>query len=55
MSRKLFMGGLSFSTLGKHLGGLFATAGSGEWAAVVTDRDTGGARGLDFVQMTSRW
>jgi len=53
MAHKLFIGGLSFSTSEQSLRELFATAGSVESAAVVTDRDTGRSRGFGFVEMAT--
>jgi len=53
MAQKLFIGGLSFSTTDERLRALFATAGTVESAAVVTDRDTGRSRGFGFVEMST--
>ncbi len=53
MAQKLFIGGLSFSTSDDRLRELFAAAGTVESAAVVTDRDTGRARGFGFVEMST--
>jgi RNA recognition motif-containing protein len=53
MAQKLFIGGLSFSTSDERLRELFATAGTVESAAVVTDRDTGRSRGFGFVEMST--
>jgi RNA recognition motif-containing protein len=53
MAQKLFIGGLSFSTTDERLRELFATAGTVESAAVVTDRDTGRSRGFGFVEMST--
>ena len=59
MSHEPLIGSLSFSTRGERPGALFATAGRGELAAVVTDSDGKGARNSGFVRsgfvrMTSR-
>ena len=59
MSHEPLIGSLSFSTRGERPGALFATAGRGELAAVVTDSHGTGARGSGFVhsgfvRMTSR-
>jgi cold-inducible RNA-binding protein len=51
MAQKLFIGGLSFSTSTDRLREFFATVGTVESAAVVTDRDTGRSRGFGFVEM----
>ncbi|HEX9421131.1 MAG TPA: RNA-binding protein [Methylomirabilota bacterium] len=53
MAQKLFIGGLSFSTSDERLRELFASAGTVESAAVVTDRDTGRSRGFGFVEMST--
>ena len=53
MAQKLLIGGLSFSTSDERLRELFATAGTVESAAVVTDRDTGRSRGFGFVEMST--
>ena len=53
MARKLFIGGLAFSTSNDRLREVFAEAGQVESAAVVTDRDTGQSRGFGFVEMSS--
>jgi cold-inducible RNA-binding protein len=53
MGKKLFVGNLAFSTTGKDLEALFASAGTVESATVVTDRDSGRSRGFGFVEMSS--
>jgi RNA recognition motif-containing protein len=53
MGKKLFVGNLAFSTTGSDLEALFASAGTVESAAVVTDRDSGRSRGFGFVEMAS--
>ncbi len=53
MGKKLFVGNLAFSTTGADLEALFASAGTVESAAVVSDRDTGRSRGFGFVEMSS--
>src|SRR5262249_4849099 len=53
MAVKLFVGGLSFSTSTDRRRGGFAACGNVESASVVTDRDTGRARGFGFVEMTT--
>jgi RNA recognition motif-containing protein len=53
MGRKIFVGNLSFETTSKDLESLFATCGTCESAAVITDRDTGRSRGFGFVEMSS--
>ena len=53
MPHKLFVGSLSFSTSTETLRSLFAQVGTVEFAAVVTDRDTGRSRGFGFVEMAT--
>jgi len=53
MSKKIFVGNLSFETTSKDLETLFAEHGTCESATVVTDRDTGRSRGFGFVEMSS--
>ena len=49
MSRRLFVGNLSFETTDVELKELFATAGACDSAAVIRDRTTGRSRGFAFV------
>lgn len=49
MSRKLFVGGLSWNTTDEGLRGAFARFGVVVEAKVVTDRETGRSRGFGFV------
>ena len=53
MGRKLFIGGLPFSTSSDELGQLFNQVAGVENVAIVTDRDTGQSRGFGFVEMAS--
>jgi RNA recognition motif-containing protein len=53
MASKLYVGNLSFSTNDDHLRDLFASLGEVVSATVVTDRETGRARGFGFVEMAS--
>ena len=50
----IFVGNLSFSTTQDDLQAAFAAYGSVERVNIVTDRDTGQARGFAFVEMTDR-
>ena len=50
----IFVGNLSFSTTQDDLHQAFAQYGSVERVNIVTDRDTGQARGFAFVEMTDR-
>jgi RNA recognition motif-containing protein len=49
MSKKLFVGGLSWNTTDDGLMEAFAQFGNVTEAQVVTDRDTGRSRGFGFV------
>ena len=50
----IFVGNLSFSTTQDDLHQAFANFGTVERVNIVTDRDTGQARGFAFVEMTDR-
>jgi RNA recognition motif-containing protein len=51
MSKKLYVGNLSFNSTEADLKDLFGRHGSVESAAVVMDRETGRSRGFAFVEM----
>jgi RNA recognition motif-containing protein len=53
MSRKLFVGNLSFETVDSDLKEMFSRSGQCESASVVMDRITGRSRGFGFVEMSS--
>ena len=53
MSRKLFVGNLSYNTTEDSLEGLFVQVGAVESARVMRDMATGRARGFAFVEMAS--
>ncbi len=50
----IFVGNLSFQTTQEDLTSAFAQYGNVERVNIVTDRDTGQARGFAFVEMTER-
>ncbi len=50
----IFVGNLSFSTTQDDLHQAFANFGNVERVNIVTDRDTGQARGFAFVEMSDR-
>ena len=52
MSKKLYVGNLSFETTTADLEAAFAPFGSVRSAQVVTDRDTGRSRGFAFVELS---
>lgn len=51
MSKKLYVGNLSYSVTNNELEQMFATHGRVESAHVITDRDTGRSKGFGFVEM----
>jgi RNA recognition motif-containing protein len=51
VSKKLYVGNLSFSSTEEDLKELFGRHGTVESVAVITDRETGRARGFAFVEM----
>jgi len=53
MAKKLYVGGLSYSTTGDALKELFAQAGTVESATVIIDRMSGRSKGFGFVEMSS--
>jgi cold-inducible RNA-binding protein len=53
MSKKLYVGNISFQTSSQDLQQLFAQAGTVESASVIEDRDTGQSKGFAFVEMST--
>ena len=53
MSKKLYVGGLSYSTTEDELKTLFGDQGTVLSAVVITDRDSGRSKGFAFVEMSS--
>ena len=51
MSKKLYVGNLSFSTTEAELRAAFEHHGSVDSVNVITDRETGRSRGFAFVEM----
>jgi len=51
MSKKLYVGNLSFETSEQGLHNLFSQHGAVHSATIVTDRETGRSRGFGFVEM----
>jgi cold-inducible RNA-binding protein len=51
--KNIFVGNLSFRTTEEEIRSLFETHGSVDRVNVVTDRDTGQARGFAFVEMSN--
>ncbi len=52
MSKKLFVGSLSFQTTEQELRQAFEKFGEVEEAKIITDRETGRPRGFGFVTLT---
>src|SRR6266550_6246419 len=52
MSKKIFVGNLSFQTTETDLTETFAQHGPVEAVAIITDRETGRSKGFGFVTMT---
>jgi RNA recognition motif-containing protein len=53
MSKKLYVGNLSFTSTEAEVKDLFGRHGTVESASLVTDRETGRSRGFAFVEMES--
>lgn len=52
MTKKLYVGNLSFQTTEQDISELFSQAGAVESVALITDRDTGRSKGFAFVEMS---
>lgn len=53
MAKKLYVGGLPYSTTEQELSDAFSKAGTVESTTIITDRMTGRSRGFGFVEMSS--
>ncbi|OHA73412.1 MAG: RNA-binding protein, partial [Candidatus Wildermuthbacteria bacterium RIFCSPLOWO2_01_FULL_48_16] len=53
MEKKLYVGGLPYSTTEDELRELFAQAGTVESATIIQDRTTGRSKGFGFVEMAT--
>jgi cold-inducible RNA-binding protein len=51
MSKKLYVGNLSYTVSNRELEAMFAAHGAVESANVIMDRDTGRSKGFGFVEM----
>ena len=51
MSKRIYVGNLSFQTTENDLTGLFEQSGQVESVSIITDRDTGRSKGFGFVEM----
>ncbi|MGZ3664156.1 MAG: RNA recognition motif domain-containing protein [Ktedonobacterales bacterium] len=52
MATRIYVGNLPYSATSEQLTDLFSAFGEVSEATVITDRDTGRAKGFGFVQMT---
>ena len=52
MSKKIYVGNLSFRTTEEELTTLFEQVGAVESASIIADRDTGRSKGFGFVSMS---
>ena len=53
MTKRLFVGNLSYQTTENDLTTLFEQAGQVDSVSIITDRDTGRSKGFAFVEMSS--
>lgn len=53
MAKKLYVGGLAYSSTEATMREFFAQAGTVTSASVIMDRDTGRSKGFGFVEMSS--
>ena len=53
MSKRIYVGNLSFQTTENELTSLFKQSGEVESVSIITDRDTGRSKGFGFVEMGS--
>lgn len=51
MTKRIYVGNLSYQTTENDLTNLFEQAGAVESANIITDRDTGRSKGFGFVEM----
>ena len=51
MSKKIYVGNLSFQTTESDITDAFSSFGAVESVSIITDRDTGRSKGFGFVQM----
>jgi RNA recognition motif-containing protein len=53
MGKKLYVGNLAYSTTEEQVRALFAQVGEVESVQLITDRETGRAKGFGFVEMAT--
>ena len=51
MSKRIYVGNLSYQTTEADLSNLFEQAGQVDSVSIITDRDTGRSKGFAFVEM----
>jgi cold-inducible RNA-binding protein len=51
MSKKIYVGNLSFRTTEDDLSNLFGQVGAVESVSIITDRETGRSKGFGFISM----
>ena len=51
MSKKIYVGNLSFRTTEEELTSLFEQIGAVESVSIITDRDTGRSKGFGFISI----
>jgi len=51
MTKKIYVGNLSYQTTENDISNLFGQVGEVESANIITDRDTGRSKGFGFVEM----
>ncbi|HYP26283.1 MAG TPA: RNA-binding protein [Blastocatellia bacterium] len=53
MSKRIYVGNLSYQTTENDVASLFEQAGEVESVSIITDRDTGRSKGFGFVEMSN--
>ena len=53
MSKRIYVGNLSYQTTENDLTNLFEEVGQVESVSIITDRDTGRSKGFAFVEMSA--
>ena len=53
MAKKLYVGNLAYSTTEEQIRELFSQVGEVDSVALITDRETGRAKGFGFVEMNT--
>ena len=53
MSKRIYVGNLSYKSTENDVASLFEQAGEVESVSIITDRDTGRSKGFGFVEMSN--